>query len=303
MTRHTTAHKTSPHPRWATDGAGWPNGDASTWRRAGRVDWHVQVMGAGPDLLLLHGSGGATHSWRDLLPLLAASWRVTAPDLPGHGFSRAASSRQLSLPGMADAVSALAEDMALAPDLIVGHSAGAAIGIQTVLDGALAPRSVIGLNAALTPFRGLAGLVFPPMAKLLAMNPATPWLFSQLAGSRGQAARLIEGTGSRIDPEGLAHYGALLARPDHVGSALTMMASWTLDPLLAALPDIKIPVHLVVGLDDQAVPPREAIGLAARNPMITVHEIAAMGHLMHEEDAGRMAALIRRIAGTEPATP
>ena len=32
--------------------------------------WHAQIAGTGPDLLLLHGAGGATHSWRNLMPLL-----------------------------------------------------------------------------------------------------------------------------------------------------------------------------------------------------------------------------------------
>ena len=54
---------------------------------AGGLRWHVQVAGDGPVLLLLHGTGAATHSWRDLLPLLAERFTVVAPDLPGHGRS------------------------------------------------------------------------------------------------------------------------------------------------------------------------------------------------------------------------
>ena len=57
-------------------------------------------MGDGPDLLLLHGSGAATHSWRDLAPLLARDFRVIAPDLPGHGFTETPGGDGLSLPGI-----------------------------------------------------------------------------------------------------------------------------------------------------------------------------------------------------------
>ena len=53
----------------------------------GPIRWHVQRMGAGPALLLLHGTGAATHSWRALAPLLAEHFTVVAPDLPGHGFT------------------------------------------------------------------------------------------------------------------------------------------------------------------------------------------------------------------------
>jgi pimeloyl-ACP methyl ester carboxylesterase len=39
----------------------------------------------GPVLLLLHGFPTASHMFRDLIPLLAETYRVIAPDLPGFG--------------------------------------------------------------------------------------------------------------------------------------------------------------------------------------------------------------------------
>ena len=53
------------------EGRDWPNRAAQPLRLAGGLDWHVQEMGEGPGLLLLHGTGAATHSFRDLAPLLA----------------------------------------------------------------------------------------------------------------------------------------------------------------------------------------------------------------------------------------
>ena len=57
--------------------------------------WHVQMMGTGPQVLLLHGAGAATHSWRDVAPLLARDFTVIAPDLPGHGFTDTPRGRRL----------------------------------------------------------------------------------------------------------------------------------------------------------------------------------------------------------------
>jgi magnesium chelatase accessory protein len=288
---------TDPHPDWDRAGANWPHRAASRFLKTEAVHWHYQRMGAGPVLLLLHGSGAATHSWRGLTPLLAQTFDVIAPDLPGHGFSRTAPGQILSLPGMAGAIADLAQALGIRPRVLVGHSAGAAVALQTVLTGALAPQAIVGLNAALTPFRGLAGVLFPPMAKLLALNPVTPWAFARMAGHGQAARRLIEGTGSRIDSEGLALYGRLLGRPSHVSAALAMMASWDLDPLLEALSGLTTPTHLIVGLEDRAVPPDEARRLAAQHPFLTLEEAPELGHLMHEERPDLIAEMILRAVG------
>ncbi len=124
---------------WASEGRDWPNRAASRFVEAGGLSWHVQEMGQGPTLLLLHGTGASTHSWRDLLPLLARDFHVVAPDLPGHGFTEAPERDRLSLPAMARSLAALLGKLGVEPEGVVGHSAGAAIAMQMVLTGAVAP--------------------------------------------------------------------------------------------------------------------------------------------------------------------
>src|ERR1700712_2693322 len=51
------------------------------YREAGPTD--------APVILLLHGFPSAGHMFRDLIPLLAGSYRVIAPDLPGFGNTKA----------------------------------------------------------------------------------------------------------------------------------------------------------------------------------------------------------------------
>lgn len=284
----------SAHPDWARESATWPNATGSRFVRADAISWHVQVMGSGPDLLLLHGAGAATHSWRDLMPLLAQTHRVIAPDLPGHGFTRAPHGPVMGLPGMAQAIAGLCTALDVTPAATIGHSAGAAVGIHMTLDGA-PTGPIIGLNAALTPFRGLAGVLFPPMAKMLALNPFTPWVFSRFAGSRGQAGRLLASTGSDIGRDGTALYARMIARPAHVAGALEMMARWELEPMLARLVDLTVPVTLVIGEGDRSVPPAEAKRLARDHAGIRLINAGDRGHLMHEETPAEIAALITEI--------
>ena len=75
---------------WQREGTTWPNHQFSRFVRAGHLRWHVQMAGTGPVLILVHGTGASTHSWRHMLPLLAQRFTVVAADLPGHGFTEPA---------------------------------------------------------------------------------------------------------------------------------------------------------------------------------------------------------------------
>lgn len=273
------------------DGADWPNRDASRFVEADGLRWHVQLMGAGPPLLLVHGAGAATHSWRALAPLLAKRFRVIAPDMPGHGFSDPLKPRDLSLPGMARALGALLRELDITPQVVVGHSAGAAILARMCLDGLIEPERLISLNGALLPFDGIAGHLFPPMAKLLFLNPLAPKLFAWSADRRS-VSRLLRGTGSTIEPRGVELYTRLFSNVGHVSGALGMMANWDLEALRRDLPRLKTPLALVAGSEDKAVPPAQMDEVKAKAPEVVTKLLPGLGHLAHEENPERVAGYI-----------
>ena len=53
-------------------------------------------------MLLLHGTGASTHSWRDMVPYLAQRYTLVMPDLPGHAFSTLHAHHPPSLPHMSE---------------------------------------------------------------------------------------------------------------------------------------------------------------------------------------------------------
>ncbi len=277
---------------WARDGRDWPHRAASRFVQAGGLSWHVQEMGQGPTLLLLHGTGASTHSWRDLLPLLARDFHVVAPDLPGHGFTEAPERDRLSLPAMARGLTALLGKLGVEPEGIVGHSAGAAIAMQMVLTGAVAPSCLISLNGALLPFKGVASQLFPSVARLLVLNPLVPRLFAWRAGSTEAVTQLLEGMGSRLDARGQDLYQRLFSNRVHVASTLGMMANWDLEALGRSFGRLDLPVLLVVGAGDRAVPPGDAREVARRLPDARIETLPGAGHLIHEEKPGDIATLI-----------
>ena len=272
------------------DGVDWPNRSASRRVRAGGVDWHVQILGDGPTMLLLHGTGASTHSWRDFAPILAQRFRIVAPDLPGHGFTEA-DDRALSLPGMARAIAGLLSVLDLAPAVAVGHSAGAAVAARLALDREIAPSRLIALNGALAPFEGVAGQVLPGLAKGLFLNPLAPRWFAWSA-TPAAVRRLLDGTGSTIDARGAALYQRLMRNPSHVAGALGMMAHWDLRALDRDLPRLRLPIDLIVADNDKTVPPQDARKLVARFVNARVHAVPRLGHLAHEEAPQQIAQII-----------
>ncbi len=281
---------------WDTDGRDWPHREACRFVRAAGLKWLVMEMGDGPTLVLIHGTGASTHSWRDLAPLLATRFRVVAFDLPGHGFTDAAAPDQRTLPGMADAVAALLSTLGIAPEIMVGHSAGAAIAVRMVLDGTVAPKVVISLNGAFVPFRGAVGRFFSPIAKLLALNPLVPSIFAWRASDPDIVARILKDTGSTLDPSGVDLYARLAGHPAHVAGALAMMAAWDLEPLLDDLDRLRTPLVLVAATEDRTVPPAQAYELKARLRSARVVRLRRLGHLAHEERPDSVAAVIDEAA-------
>ena len=284
-------------PQWEVEGRRWPLRDWSRFVRAGGIDWHVQTNGDGPVCLLLHGTGAATHSWRGLAPLLAARFRVVAPDLPGHGFTGTPARTPLTLGRMADLLGALGEALDLQPALVVGHSAGAAIALRMVLDGRVTPAGIVSLNGALRPFRGAAGPLFSAMAKTLFLNPLAPRVFALAARDRRRVARLLANTGSPLDAEGVALYQSLFRSPGHIAGTLGMMANWNLDSLARDLPHLAVPLLLVAASGDRAVPPADAARLARTVPGARLLTLPRLGHLAHEEDPQKVADIVAAFAG------
>lgn len=69
----------------------WPLREFSHSIQAGGLDWHVQIADSqiepkredAQTLLLLHGTGSSAHSWAEIIPELAKTHFIIAPDLPG----------------------------------------------------------------------------------------------------------------------------------------------------------------------------------------------------------------------------
>lgn len=109
-------------------------------------------QGEGRDILLIHGSPGSIEDWAPLMRMLQGSYRVTAYDRPGHGWS--GDSGKYSFSANADTALALIEQLNLHDVIVVGHSYGGATALALALRAPERVSAYVVLDSAVyTPSR------------------------------------------------------------------------------------------------------------------------------------------------------
>lgn len=281
-------------PNWAQLSATWPDAHASQFWRVRDFIWHVQHQGRGngPKVLFIHGTGAATHSYAPLVAQMGKAFETVSIDLPGHGFTQSPRGFRPSLTNVSAAIGRLCQEMQVMPDIVVGHSAGAAIAIKLTTEGQIAPRLLVSVNGALRPFEGMMKHVAPTTAKLAMLGGVAARMVSRNSASEDKIRGLVRNIGSDPDRVDTKSYTALLGTPGHVQGALKMMANWDLTGVMDTCRDLDMPALFIAGGQDRAVSPyisKEAAGLAPNGSYI---KIGNAGHLGHEEATGTVERAI-----------
>lgn len=279
-----------------TDGALWPTRAQTRFVEAAGLRFACLREGDGPDLLLIHGVGGSMHGWAPLLPHLTPHFRVTALDLPGHGFTQIPEDDRLSLEGMSEDVSALLEALGVAPKVVLGHSAGAGLGAKLILDGRIVPELLLGVNPSLVP---PTRMPMPPIVEKLARPfvraNAVAAFWAKFGSVEWVVRKMVDSTGSRIPAEQFACYRRIAAHSGPIHAALTMMSNWRPELLSRRFDELaqRVPViGLMAGERDEWIPAEEIRGVAARLPGSRLVMLPA-GHLAPEETPADIARLVR----------
>lgn len=280
--------------QWARENHDWPHSQSSEFVKVGAMRWHVQKLGSGLPILLLHGSGASTHSFAQLMEILSKDYLVLAIDLPGHGFSKALTDKSPTLPNVALVTGDLLGELDVAPRFIIGHSAGAAIAAEMVCSGMCKPEAVFAINGAFYPFPGFSGQLFPAMAKLLFLNPLVPGFFAATA-SEHRVKKLIDSTGSVLSAKQISYYERLFSSSGHVRGTLAMMANWDLSEMAKKIKSFECPLHHLIGEKDGTIDPVASIELLKANALATRMVFEDAGHLLHEEVAEVLAEKIYQL--------
>ena len=271
---------------WKKDGNEWSLNQISRFCYVRPHKWHIQDTQSTnkPILLLLHGTGASTHSWMHLIPLLEDTFRVIAIDLPGHGFTETKDHTRSGLNLMAEDIITLLGTKKINPQIIVGHSAGAALAFRIALNKKPSSTAVVAINGVLDHyFEGLSGFFYPIAAKALAINPISATIIAQVNKITNQTKRLNIMTGSKIDNQSLSFYNKLFSDSSHLAGTIAMMSQWKLESLNNDLPQLKQKSLFLIGKNDKMVTLGSLLKYAkkVKGSQIKVEE--SLGHLMHEE--------------------
>jgi sigma-B regulation protein RsbQ len=240
-----------------------------------------------PALVFVHGWSCHGGFWREQLAL-ADTFRVIAVDLAGHGASRAGIARRTwSMAAFARDVEAAIDAAGVGEVIIVGHSMGGAVGVETALRLGDRCRLLVGVDT-FTDDRFYARR---PAAEIAA-RCAT--FRADFAGTMTQMVDAITAPATDADTvRWIAHEMAATPLDDAV-AALGALLDWDVAerwPLLAC------PVATInSGLLES---PEHAMPLAR----LHVDLLADVGHFPMLEDPARFAAALRAIVTTRASVP
>lgn len=262
----------------------------------------VHERGAGPPVVVLHGFTGAAGSMRGVCDALAATHRVLAVDLVGHGASDAP--RGVARYAMDDCVAQLARAcgaLGVERAAWVGYSMGG----RTALQVAVARPALVG---KLVLVGATAGIADPAArAERVASDEALAarieergveafvdeWMALPLFASQARLGRAALAQARRERLRNVAH---------GLANSLRGMGAGAQRPVHDALVRIACPVCLVVGEEDakfraiaEALLAR--LGSASRSRIEVVPEA---GHAAHLENPSHFAAVVGRFLAASP---
>jgi pimeloyl-ACP methyl ester carboxylesterase len=254
------------------------------------INVHYKRIGFGePVFILLHGFGASTFSWREVMTPLSDYGMVIAYDRPAFGLTERPMTWEGDNPYTMESNIALLlglmDAMSVDEAILVGNSAGGTLATAFTLAHPDRVQALIEVNAAIYQTRPESTLL-NWLFQTPQMDHIGPLISRQLAGSQGDAfleSAWYDPSKLEANPEIIAGYRKPLM-VEHWDRALWEHTKASTAPGLAeSLGQIKAPVLIIAGENDQIVPVENSHQLAEDLQNSTLTVVQNCGHVPQEE--------------------
>jgi pimeloyl-ACP methyl ester carboxylesterase len=257
------------------------------------------TMGSGPDVLLLHGLGGAKSSFFDAAATLSSQYRVHALDLPGFGSSSKPATAPYTARWFAETVRDTMDALGISRAHVAGNSMGGRVAIEL---GLRHPERVAGL-ALLCPAVAFVKRTYHPIVR--ALRPELGLLPHRF--SRDQVSEhfwSLFADPDSIDPsmadvvvdEFQRIYSSAGGRIAFLSSArnIYLDAPYGRNGFYGRLSKLEAPALFVWGSHDRVIPPAFARHVARWLPSAEQIVLDGCGHVPQVECAAQTSGLLGR---------
>ena len=264
----------------------------------GGLPTHYLTVGEGPPLVLLHALGESALDWRWVLPALAHTHRVYAPDLPGFGYS-AKPSTEYSPAFFASFVGAYLEALGLENPVVVGNSLGGLAALRLALSEP-SRVSALGLVASAGLGREVAYALrlptLPGYGEAAIAWGKTPLGAFQRAWSR---VPLLFGRPERVPGEWITEQTRIAQLPGFMEATIAALRAQVdlggqREMLVDQLPHLQMPTLVVWGERDRVFPYSQGQKAISYLQQGFLELIPDCGHLPHVERPDLLAAVLGR---------
>jgi pimeloyl-ACP methyl ester carboxylesterase len=244
-------------------------------------DWHVEIQGQGPNLVLLHGLGASSFSWRHNRAPLARHFRVITPDLPGHGRSPAPPQADYRVAALVRGVLDFLDWHGLETAVLGGNSLGG--GLSLLLAGEHPDRvPALVLLAPAAVLTRIPYTFYPLRLPVLGYALAVllgPWFLPLFL-------RLVYCHPERLIPEAAPGYGSPYRdrrRRLALRQVCRQLEIRPLEEIAALLHRLTQPTVLIWGERDRILPAAQGRWLKQHLPQAAFHLLPQVGHAPQEE--------------------
>jgi len=262
-----------------------------------------------PAVLLLHGFPTSSHMFRNLIPALADSYHVVAPDLPGFGFSDAPDRKQFpyTFGNLARVIDAFTQTIGLTRFAIYVFDYGAPVGFRLALAHPERITAIISQNGNAYE-EGLSEGWNPIQKYWKEPNAENRAALRQFLAPETTKWQYVDGVpdATQVAPESYELDSALLARPGNDEIQLDLFLDYASN--VALYPKFQRyfrtkqpPVLAVWGKNDPFFLPPGAEAFKRDNPNAEV-DFYDTGHFALETHDQEIAAAIRDFLARKLAT-